>query len=182
MSGGGAPGSTVSTWATSGWVVRTLLALCLVFVVATEVAPVARNLRWWLGAAARTQPYELRLQLNGRLRDAVLAAHALTAALPGDAPVLIDNRGGPDWFLALKLQPRRVYFDRPRVRRRLTADGEPFVVAYLDREDGTTRWWFESHDGAGLLLVKLHEPPTIHADSFEDGLDGWDAVVSRKGP
>ncbi len=159
-----------------------LAAGCLIVAVATEAAPLAQTLRWWLGRVAHTQPYELRLVLNDRLRAAILAARDLTAAVPGDAPVLVDNRGGPDWFLALRLQPRRVDFDRPAVRRRLAAAGDPFVVVHLERVDDATRWWFESHDGSGGPCLKIHQLPTIHADNFEDGIDGWDAVVARRGP
>jgi hypothetical protein len=162
--------------------VRALAAGCLIVAVATEAAPLAQTLRWWLGRVAHTQPYELRLVLNDRLRAAILAARDLTAAVPGDAPVLVDNRGGPDWFLALRLQPRRMYYDNPRVRQRLAVAGEPFVVVHLERVNDVTRWWFESSDGLGRQRPNNHESPTIHADSFEDGVDGWDAAVSRKGP
>lgn len=159
----------------------TLAAACLVVAVATEAAPLTKSLCGWLGRVSHTRPFELRLQLNDWYHEGVLAARAVTAELPGDSPIVVDNRGGPEWFLALRLQPRRVYFDRPAVRAHLTATGEPFGVVHLERVDGATRWWVASHNGTGQGSRTGSAPPTIRVESFEEGLEGWTTAGDRDG-
>lgn len=152
---------------------KTLAVICLVVAVAFEWVPLTQSLNGWLGKIAHTRPFKLRLQLNDWYRGGVLAARAVTAQLPGESPILVDNRGGPEWFLAMRLQPRPVYFNRPAVRAHLTATSEPFDVVHLERVDGTTRWWFGSHNGADRVNRTGSAPPTIRLESFEKGLEGW---------
>lgn len=158
-----------------------LTVACLVVAVATQAAPLLHTLRWFVGEAARTTPYDLRLGLNDWFRDAVAVARAVDAETPGDLPVLVDDRGGPIWFVGLRLQPRRVFLDRPAVRERLAAAGRPFLVVHLERpEGGPTWWWFGVDDGRGGLRRVGHPPPAISSDGFEDGLDRWIAVGARE--
>jgi hypothetical protein len=154
---------------------------CLVVAVATQAMPLLHTLRWFAGEVAGARPYDLRLHLNDWFRDAVMAARAIEAEAPAEAAVLLDHTGSEAWFVGLRLQPRRVFVDRPAVRERLAAAGQPFLVVHLERpEGGPTWWWFEVDDGRGGLRRVGHPPPAISGDDFEDGLDRWIAVGARE--
>ena len=158
-----------------------LTVACLVVAVLTQAAPLLHTLRWFAGEVAGARPYDLRLRLNDWFRDAVAVARAVDAETPRNLPVLVDDRGGPIWFVGLRLQPRRVVLDRQAVRERLAAAGRPFLVVHLERpEGGPTWWWFEVDDGRGGLRRVGQPPPAISVDGFEDGLDRWIAVGARE--
>ncbi|MGD8441689.1 MAG: hypothetical protein PVG53_14250 [Holophagae bacterium] len=152
---------------------------CLAVAVATQMAVMASSLDWWIHAASRRQPYELRLRLNPLLKDAILAARATREEASPGTPILIDNRGGPDWFLALRLQPRRVFFDRPVVRQRLIRADEPFVVVRLEANDRRTTWRFTHVAAPAPPGVKPNSQPMIFRDGFENDLRRWDGWSSK---
>jgi hypothetical protein len=151
---------------------------CLAVAVATQIAVMASSLDWWIRAVSRRQPYELRLELNPLFKHAVLAARAAREAAPPGTPILVDNHGGPDWFLALRLQPRRVFFDRPVLRQRLIRAGEPFIVVHLSTSDGRTTWRFTHVTAPSASGSTRDEQPTIFREDFEDGRGTWDGRSS----
>ena len=150
-----------------------LTAACLVLAVATQAASLTQTTRWFLGKVAREGPYELRLEFNPWFRDGVVAARAIDASVPFETPVVIANQNGPVWFVGLRLQPRRVFLDSGRIRRRLINDGEPFVVVHLVRSKEQTQWWFETDRAGADWRRHGKTPAVIRLDSFEDGLSGW---------
>ena len=158
-----------------------LTAVCLVLAVASQAAPLANCLRWFTGEVERYRPYELRLQFNDWYRDAVAVAEAVDTEFPAATAVLVDDGGGPLWFVGLLLQPRRAFVDGPAVRDRLTAAGVSFVVVHLRRVEDHTWWWFEVEDASGGVRRVGQPPPTIRRDGFDEGLDGWFVVGAPEG-
>ena len=146
---------------------------CFAVAVATQMAVMASSLDWWIHAALRRQPYELRLQLNPLLKDAILAARATREEASPGTPILVDNHGGPDWFLALRLQPRRVFFDRPALRQQLIRAGEPFVVVRLEANDRRITWSFTHVAAPAPPGGEPDSQPMIFRDGFENDLRRW---------
>jgi len=163
------------------WAFTALTAVCLAVAVASQTGSLVRTLRWFAAEVADAQPYELRLRLNDRFRDAVAVARDVDAWAPGETPVLIDDRASTAWFVGLRLQPRRVFLDVPEVREDLASAGQPFFIVHIVKPDGgPTRWWFEIDDGQGRLRRVEHRMPTISRCGFEGGFDGWSVVGAQE--
>ena len=129
-----------------------VLSAALACAVLLSAADLLAGLRTQAAAIAEQTPLERRRQQDGWFRRMEPIVAAIREQVPPEAPLLIDARGVPPWFLAAELLGHTLRTDSPARQAELQAagvaawhlelrPGEPPVwsLTRLPRDDGATR-------------------------------------------